>query len=52
MAPTAADMTKGFGAGVLLVGNVHFETGDDRYRWLNTVHTVMRGVVVQGTDGR
>lgn len=37
-----ADLTKGFGAGVLLIGNIHFETGDDRYIWLNTVHAVMR----------
>lgn len=41
-----ADLTNGFGAQGVLIGNIHFETGDDRYTWLNTVHAVMRGVVV------
>ena len=41
-----ADLTTGFGASSLLIGNIHFETGDDRYTWLNTAHAVMRGVVI------
>ena len=40
------DLRGRFGAGALLIGGAHFETADSRYRWLNTVHAVYRGIVV------
>ena len=40
------DLGGGVGAGALLIGHAHFETSDDRYRWLNRLHAVFRGVVV------
>ena len=40
------DLSGGFGAGAVLIGGCHFETGDDRYRWLNRIHAVYRGTVV------
>jgi hypothetical protein len=40
------DLGRGFGDGALLIGHAHFETSDERYRWLNRVHAVFRGVVV------
>jgi hypothetical protein len=40
------DLSSGFGEGSVLIGHAHFETGDERYRWLNKVHAVFRGVVV------
>ena len=40
------DLSRGFGGGALLIGGCRFETGDERYRWLNSVHAVYRGVVV------
>lgn len=39
------DLSGGFGAGALLIGGAKFETGDERYRWLNKVNAVFRGVV-------
>ena len=40
------DISAGFGAGTVLRGHAHFDTGSDEYRWLNKVHAVFRGVVV------
>lgn len=40
------DLNGGFGAGAMLIGGAQFETSDDRYRWLNRIHAVFRGVVV------
>jgi hypothetical protein len=40
------DLSSGFGEGAMLIGHAQFETSDDRYRWLNKVHAVFRGVVV------
>jgi hypothetical protein len=40
------DLSDGFGAGAMLIGGAQFETSDPRYRWLNSVHAVYRGVVV------
>jgi hypothetical protein len=40
------DLSRGFGEGSVLRGAMHFETSCDRYRWLNGVHAVFRGVVV------
>jgi len=40
------DLSAGFGVGVLLIGGAQFETSDDRYRWLNKIQAVFRGVVV------
>jgi hypothetical protein len=46
------DLSGGFGAGALLIGGAQFETADPRYRWLNAVHAVYRGVVVgDGSTG-
>ncbi|MGE2817945.1 DUF3237 family protein [Mycobacterium heidelbergense] len=40
------DLSSGFGEGRILRGAVHFETSCDKYRWLNRMHAVFRGVVV------
>jgi uncharacterized protein DUF3237 len=40
------DIAEGWGGGTILRGYAHFETGSDKYRWLNKVHAVFRGVVV------
>jgi hypothetical protein len=40
------DLGTGFGAGTLLIGGAQFETSDDRYRWLNKIQAVFRGVVI------
>ena len=40
------DLSGGFGTGRLLIGHAQFETSDDRYRWLNKIHAVFRGVSV------
>lgn len=37
-----SDTTNGFGTAPVFVA-VHFETGDERYRWLNSVQAVGRG---------
>jgi hypothetical protein len=41
-----ADLSGGFGKNAMLIGGVLFETGDDRYRWLDKVQAVFRGVVI------
>jgi Protein of unknown function (DUF3237) len=47
------DLSGGFGDGTILRGAVHFETSCDRYRWLNHVHAVFRGVVAgDGAAGK
>jgi hypothetical protein len=47
-----ADLSGGFGRSAMLIGGVLFETGDERYRWLNKVQAVFRGVVVgDGSSG-
>jgi Protein of unknown function (DUF3237) len=47
-----ADLSGGFGNGAMLIGGALFETGDERYRWLNKVQAVYRGVVVgDGSNG-
>jgi len=43
------DMSGGVGAAGVLYGAPIFETGDERYAWLNLVQAVFRGVV--GEDG-
>jgi Protein of unknown function (DUF3237) len=40
------DLSSGFGQDTMLCGAVHFETSCERYRWLNRVNAVFRGVVV------
>jgi hypothetical protein len=46
------DLRGGFGAGAMLIGEARFEASDARYRWLNAVHAVFRGVVVgEGKSG-
>ena len=39
------DLSRGMGTGAMLIGHAHFETDDARYRWLNVIHSVFRGVV-------
>jgi hypothetical protein len=41
-----ADLSRGFGKNAMLIGGVLFETSDDRYRWLNKMQAVFRGVVI------
>lgn len=40
------DLSDGLGRGAVLIGSASFETSDERYRWLNKVHAVYRGIVV------
>lgn len=42
------DMRGGFGEAGVLYGAPMFETGDERYGWLNRVQAVFRGVVAKG----
>jgi hypothetical protein len=42
-----ADWSTGMGKAPVYV-TAHFETGDDRYRWLNTAHIIGKGELVEG----
>jgi hypothetical protein len=44
------DASAGF-FGALIVGDAQFETSDERYRWLNTIHALYRGVAIDDGDG-
>ena len=42
-----ADWSGGMGQAPVYV-TAHFETGDDRYRWLNTAHVIGKGELAEG----